>query len=653
MSPIFPAVPEAGTDNPLANARFIAFFCPDSALEFIGKQVAPVQQRLWFSHGLASAIMFCQEERQIEELIADKSSALSAYEVWQVAPDGHVTMNPPWLRPATVPDVGMADYSSLTKDAQHLLQEIETNLQDLLRGAAQFLPQQIPKLQRVIAAVNQIISELAFFQNPLTQPVPGHLKAEEPKLKSDAAGLHRRVNQGLTQLIQLNSSLVYTVSQAFHGAVPILEHRSLIAPYSLLGTGTAYRALSALSGYIEDVFEKHPVLKSIDFTYRQGHGFEVFPLVFRYRVEEWRATGLSLQIVPGTEPVKPKLAYYSARLGFGESHFSITAAMQVLHAADSVRWSLMTLTHELLHAHVTGLLATILGESEQVGVSERTFEQQYEAFKAACMAARGDKPCKPPTPTDSLRFIAFAFASARRCTLEQLQEPPDEHAGTSTTTLNVGPADTIAEFKREFRSSLRLLEEIIVHTLDIRYFYAGDQDLFLKLLWESWTTVPAVVGDLDTYLLRSIAAVASLDSDTVPQRRFDNAVARLSANLTELISAYPTNQFLIEAKHHLTTKKPRLSELFRPTIYAADMAALFLYSKKIESAFWSGDPNIDTGETNRLGYTLQTGDFSHGKVTNPIPFLADRLRRDATDHGNLDEDFRSAWLLLAAASATP
>jgi hypothetical protein len=648
MSPIFPVRPELVSQGPVENSRYVVFLCPYNGLEFIGRQISAVQERLWFSHGIACAIMFCAD-RSFEELIKEQADSLSAYEIWAIAADGRVNVERQWLRPITCPQVGLTDYSSLSKDAQRVLQEIEINFYELLRGSAQFMPKQVPRLQRIISAVNQIIKELVFYEDPLNQPVPEHLKEQKEKLKNNRSGLHLRINQALTQLIQLSSSLVYAVSQAFCGSVPILERRPFISPNSLLGTGTAYLALSGLSGFVEDVFEKCPVLKSIDFNYRQGQGFEVFPLVLRYRVEGWRKTGLSLQILPNnSEAVKPKLAYFSARLGFGESHFSVTAAMQVLHGADSVRWSLMTLTHELLHAHVTGLLATIFGESENTGVTDETFAKQFDAFKVSCKAAAEEKPCIPSTPLDSLRFIIFAFVSARACTLEQLSD--DSNSG-GLADISIGPRETFEEFKKEFRYGLRLLEEIIVHSLDIRYFYAGDLDLFLKLLWESWTTVPAVVGDLDTYLLRSLAAAASLDLDPSIHRRFETAVAKLDANFEALIAESPENQFLRNAKAHLMSKKARLAELFRPILYAADMTAIFLYSKKIESAFWSGDPNIDSGDNNRLSYTFETGDFTHGKVTNPIPFLADRLRRGALDHRELDEDYRSAWLLLAAASA--
>jgi len=192
---------------------------------------------------------------------------------------------------------------------------------------------------------------------------------------------------------------------------------------------------------------------------------------------------------------------------------------------------------------------------------------------------------------------------------------------------------------------------LLVHTLDVRYFYRGDRDLFLELLWESWTTVPAVVGDLETYLLRSLVAVATLEEGSLSER-FKLSRERLLKKLHELARNQPSNVFLRKAAQHLEDKNnsQRLRLLFYPAIYIADMAATFLYSQRIEAKLWSDDPNIEPGDHQLPDYVLEFGTFRGGRVINPIPFLASRLREQSeavADH----EDRRSAWLLLATASA--
>lgn len=628
----------------------MVLMCPSNGLEFIGRQIRPIQEKLWFSHGLACALMFCATKADYETYLREHATTLSAYEVWKVGPTRTLAVEKYWVRPAELPTLTLADYSTLTKDGIRLLQEIEIHLREVTRVAALYMPEELRKLEKIVTAANQIIHEIAFFQRPEATPPPHLSETEITEFRRDGFARHQRINQGLTQLIQLNSSLAYAVSQASSGTVPILERPCLVSQCSLLGVGTAYRALSAIGGYIEGVFEKYPVLKSIDSTYRSPEGFEVFPLVFRYRPDEWKKRNLSLQMQTTTEVIKPKITYFSSRNGFGEARFSVTSATQVLHAGDSVRWSLMTITHELLHAHVTGLLTTVLGEEPEIGMSDAAFTRYHEAFVQAIKNSDAGKPFIPPKAIDSLRYIIFAFAAARGSVREQLNA--NHRSGTESNArdeLDIGVPEDVEDFKREFRNALRLFEEILVHTLDIRYFYAGDQDLFLGLLWESWTTVPAVVGDLDTYLLRSLAAVASLETGSVNQR-LKQAFERLASKLTELSANAPENEFLKRAKNHLLAKKPRLIEMSYPNLYIADMAAIFLYSKEIEGAFWSGDDNIDTGSQDRLVYSMDTGDFSGSKVGNPIPFLADRLRRTPDDFGDLDEDYRSAWLLLAAAS---
>ena len=88
-------------------------------------------------------------------------------------------------------------------------------------------------------------------------------------------------------MIQINSSLSYVSTQAYSGAVPILERRSLIRRYSLLGIGASIRALNRIVKNIEEAFS------SIDFIeiitnkmelYNALDGLDSLPI---YKCKNW------------------------------------------------------------------------------------------------------------------------------------------------------------------------------------------------------------------------------------------------------------------------------------------------------------------------------------------------------------------------------
>lgn len=479
MSPVFPVVPGKESSEPLDGTAFVGFFCPLRAFEFIGKQPMPVRERLWFSHGLAAMIRFGKTKEEVLQTIAGQEGEVAAYEIWRLEKD-RVEVEAQWFRQSPPPpDCSLVDFSDLPKDARRVLEEIEVHLHEAARCAAVFMPEQTVKLERITASVNEMIGELLHFGEPKAHPVPTHLEGKKRPLNGNDASFHQRINQGLSHLIQLNSALAYVISQTSHGAVPILERPCLIATYSLLGVGTAYRAVSAVADDVEAVFEQHPVLWVLDNGYRNAPGVEIFRDAVRYDVEAWRKAGLGIDLfLPpnSSEMTRRKLSYFSLRLGFGEAHFSVTAAAQVLHAADTVRWSLMTLTHELLHAHVTGVLATVFSDSVKDGLSLETFQRYHAQFKDYCQGAAG---ADSPKLLDCLRFMIFVFVSYRHNALEKLRSLELNPASETQRMKLTGKLPEATDVFRSFyNQSLRLLEEIIVHTLDLRYFYRGDRDLW-------------------------------------------------------------------------------------------------------------------------------------------------------------------------------
>src|SRR5205814_8070651 len=57
----------------------------------------------------------------------------------------------------------------------------------------------------------------------------------------------------------------------------------------------------------------------------------------------------------------PLIAHFSLRHGFMESKFSVTAASESLTAETQPQWTLVTLSHEVMHSHVRSILNALFG----------------------------------------------------------------------------------------------------------------------------------------------------------------------------------------------------------------------------------------------------------------------------------------------------
>lgn len=130
------------------------------------------------------------------------------------------------------------DYVSLPLTERSLIDEFKITIKLLLLKLTTHMPFELPKIQSLIEEVNKLITELVYLNNTVGT-APDTLSEFSPE---DLTG--KKINQAIRhqnidRLIQINSALSYVSTQAFSGAIPILERRSLIRRNSLLGIGSA------------------------------------------------------------------------------------------------------------------------------------------------------------------------------------------------------------------------------------------------------------------------------------------------------------------------------------------------------------------------------------------------------------------------------
>ena len=438
VSPIYPVSPKSAEFSQLNEAKFFGFFTLDCPFLAIGELAPARSEKLWFSHGVASVILPANDRKEIELLQKDWKNQLRAVEIWKIQDskiirvDADLSDAAPFDRAKTT----LAAYRDLRQqpDLVALLDELQLNLFELTSRAAQHFHQYLVTLEKLTTVINETIVELRWLLDP-TGPLPDNISPTmASQLKAHPETLiSKRINQSVDTLIQLNSSLTYVVSQAFHGASPILDHRTLVSPYSLLGVGTAWRAIARFTSFIEAIFEKYPVVSAVRTTFRSaitgGTNVRYYPDEQAGPVK-WRSEAFSIDDNLDSiqiSPVKPKLVAFSGRLGFGETEFTATAATQLLGAADSSRWSMMTLSHELLHAHVHGLLAVIFRSSNEELIEESE-KKSMEAYWPHMSRAKLGTEMAGKTLAQGLVFAAYQYTS-------WTQAAADLQAGTQASTL--------------------------------------------------------------------------------------------------------------------------------------------------------------------------------------------------------------------------
>ena len=284
----------------------------------------------------------------------------------------------------------------------------------------------------------------------------------------------RLIHQRTDQVVQINSAMSYLISQAFYGSSPILRRPSIIRRYSLLGVGSAHRGLTRIVRGIEDAFHRHPVDESIRTGFPRAAALPGFE-----RVQSWDSTNwwdharADLFLTDATSPpLHRKLTFFSGRLGFRETIYSASAALQVLYAGDSLAWHLLTMTHEILHSHVRHLLAAIFQ-----GDPDKGPEDNFAFFYGRFVTHATGK-------ADQLR----AIDSIRDLILSYCCMVPDWGSLTSVASdlrltnegrriealfllLNLEPLHAMLEHQN------RNISEVLVHVLDLHYFYDSRPEL--------------------------------------------------------------------------------------------------------------------------------------------------------------------------------
>ena len=406
VSPIFPV--DSGGHCPRTDSGHLYVYIVYSKDAYLtvshiqreyGRQLS---KYTWYTLGLANPIIVVPTTLD-DEVISSLQLLAYEVEVWAVDVEtSEVSLEGLLPQPDTPSgDVdtvtletneinSLIDFSQLPQDYIETLRELSVLSVHACERARRFWPEYLSSLNRLNDSINAIIYTVGYI-------VGVHDDAEETVLNERECGLIRSddrertalMNEYMSELIQLSSSYSYFVSQAFSGTGPLLHHRAVAHHHSVFGLGTAIKALERIYTDITFIYNKwaidellaHPDwLKEADVSDDDEEGKETSVVYTASAIDNanFSRKDLRIQIARALKKstskpreVEPKLPYFSGRFGYAESRRSISCAIQALYGAATCRWSLLTLTHELLHDEVNRIWKSLFGPTNEESGEER------------------------------------------------------------------------------------------------------------------------------------------------------------------------------------------------------------------------------------------------------------------------------------------
>jgi hypothetical protein len=670
-SPIHPLVPEAEVPDLRDGIWYIHLLVPVDAFTMLGKisgRAYPgLEDQTWFGIGLASVVIFSREAGQIGLLIDDLKGELVAHEEWRsergcLASARLVRHPEPVEGDSSLSLPPLSD--NLSSDLRGVVEEFGCSFRELYRWARVYAPDEVQPLGLLFKEVSTIITELLWLRSRGGRDIPKGLRESD---LTDTLVCSQLVQQRMDRIVQINSALSYVVSQGCFGAPPILADSCLVRRHSLLGVGRAHRALVNLMREIEATLNSRSIPASVYHKWHIYRALEGLDSASKLDSSSWPEHELPDVLLPGpADPQPPKLVYFSGRLGFREAEYSISAAIHTLTSADSPEWHLSTMTHEILHGHVRDVVDAIFDrirpdEPKKIG------DFWIHIFKRFCAQMDGD--LKGGKLIDSARAVLLAYCCVvqRMGSLTHLPAKPRWDDGRGLRLGEVIIPDSAPILRQQLEQEVHNISEIMVHVLDLYYFYDDDFESYNRAVWSSWKEVPSVLRDVRQYVLRMLLAKASSETSAEKSSddgdeigRFARARNQLRESIVRLSSDLGGNAVLERALMLLQLSPEdgiteRTAEgnhaLFQPfwaALVVVDFVRNCIASGKVREALFPSDivGEIDGEAGFQLEFT--PGVFSDRRVPSVAEFTAWRARSrngDLVDEAVLER--QSAWLFLA------
>ena len=440
---------------------------------------------LFLTHGMASVVLLLPHADPAIDLESAfrQRPALRAIEKWSIEKGTirecatlHDTVEP------NVEDFGLSSGSAenLPDIATHQMRDNDLAIQRIATLCGRYRPSFWQDFEGLISRTAHLFDELR--ESHETGPLMGSSYS----------------------LMHLNSMLSYCVSQGLSGHPPLLEYHGLLPTYSLFGVATAYKGAWCITHFIEQGFRHFDIFTEMQNRYFNSQSADYRRDVFKPALDNVKPSRVDAGKDTVTTPGHVNL--FSGRLGFHSSAWAVAAPVHTLYGAADPDWNLLTLSHEMLHVHVDGLLGFVLSPHR----SEPTISQDDLYMKMCSLAhqnaSNGQLPIIDRIRQKIARYI-LQSAGCRGSDARPSSELP------RTKSMNICDVRDASQFREMLGTYWRRLSEYIVHVLDFYYFYGGDVDSSLALIWRSWDRIPSVYEDVGHYVMRSLLSVSTREME--------------------------------------------------------------------------------------------------------------------------------------------
>ncbi|MEP4051550.1 MAG: hypothetical protein ABJN22_04830 [Litorimonas sp.] len=424
-----------------------------------------------------------------------------------------------------------------------------------------------------------------------------------------------------SRLLNINAALSRFTSQTFSGVPPVLATECHFWTHSLLGTGSANMALAHIAKFAElrigswRIPERVSALASKKSDVPTYDELTSDTDIISNAGDVLGSAESLLSPEQHSQNISPIITYFSGRDGFSSLLQTLSAPLTTITGSNSHHSSLLTITHEISHIFVKGILTVIYPDmscEEEINKSlEMLVDPTYQADNWL----------------DAIKQLLVETILSM-------------HSQKSTRKIRIEEFST-SEWAAVLKRWRHEVQEILVHTFDYLYFYGGEEDsidFYVESIWQSWSSIPDIGGRVEEYLLRTLCAISPQVLSHDPSVRYESSKLAVEKSLNNLIGmdlphgGYVENakQLLLERWFHDEESKS-IHKSFASRIGLVRLVQLFLYSSEL-SAELRGDWAVGAKDRD---YGFKTGHYSQTAITNPIRFLTSVMKKKSSEAESL------------------
>jgi len=640
---------------------FIFFYNYSNQYALLGKVIdeldSIIQSKIWYSLGLSSIILITDnydDKTIFEELIPDDPRT---YEEWTIdnckIEDFITSINNNTSFDFTRCEI--KHYNKLNVVERSTIDEFVSAVDIIIPQIAIHNPEELETFYSLIENVNELINELVYVTTLEGTPPDTIIEYSTAYLENHPEKRIEIKHQNIERIVQINSALSYISTQMLSGAVPILERRSLIRRYSLLGVGSAIHSLNKLTREIERIFSSIPLKEIINNPMNEKIVLKGSEKLLDFENSSWSDYSLDNWRKKYDPPKSRsvKIPFFSGRFGFRETEYTMSAAIQCLTAGATIEWNLITITHEMMHSHVRDIIAAIFyGDKKNDEIKNR--KEIYDILKKHLLS-----PCDNLKLIDYIRnlfglYIVLSYNRGSISNIKQAKIINDDEKGLFISDqIKLMPEKAFWEhFEREYRN----MNEIIVHVLDFHYFYIGRIESFVPIVLKSWSSLPFVKGDILQYIMRVLLVVSCSFSEDYISKRFESSIKKMLSIIEEHIDGALNHPLIHQIKDILIDQDKYIKMLnaFSSSVVLVDLANKIFFMKSVQGELYD-DENVmlvpsEKNINSLFTYSLPDG-FNNAKIARPAAFLLDKyINQLSNPNVDVDIEKNTAIYFLACNS---